>query len=420
MAAALALSLLALAGSPLAAPGAEPALPDLAVRLAAMTAVTGYEQRLVDSLLALLPGAARDRAGNAVVVLGAGARRRLVACPVERARIRRRRRARRRLADAAAGAGAGLAAGRAADRGPAGHAVRPPRAPCRASSPCARSTSRGAAAAAGEERSRSTAPTWTSARASRAEVATAGVGVLRPVALAKRPQRYGSDLLAAPVAARRTACAALVLAARRAVAEQGMVPRGESVVVAFVVEQDLDGRGLGTIANTRGPFAETVIVDGGAGSTPGPSRERRTRRDPLARARRGDALVAGRALPGDGGGDDLARRCRYPRHRAGALDRRRAMRRRAGWGSPSRSSRRPVLVRPGGGAARARWIRCLGRWSRATGFRVWKRRSARRCSDCFPAGREPRPIRPATCGSRWGRASRPWSSSRTWTRSGSR
>jgi hypothetical protein len=47
-----------------------------------------------------------------------------------------------------------------------------------------------------------------------------------------------------------------------------MVPRGESVVIAFVVEQDLLGRGLATVANTRGPFTETVLVDGGTG-TPG-------------------------------------------------------------------------------------------------------------------------------------------------------
>jgi putative aminopeptidase FrvX len=104
--------------------------------------------------------------------------------------------------------------------------------------------------------------------ATSADVAAAGIEILSPLALAKRPQRYGSDLLAAPVAARRTACAALLLAARRAIAEQGMVPRGESVVIAFVVEQDLLGRGLATVANTRGPFSETVVVDGGPG-TPG-------------------------------------------------------------------------------------------------------------------------------------------------------
>ena len=104
--------------------------------------------------------------------------------------------------------------------------------------------------------------------ATEADVAAAGVGVLSPVAIAKRPQHYGTDLLAGPVAGRRAACAALAIAARRAIAEQGMVPRGESVLVAFVIQQELDARGLATLANTRGPFSETVIVDGAPG-TPG-------------------------------------------------------------------------------------------------------------------------------------------------------
>jgi hypothetical protein len=80
--AALALSFLAAGTGRVAAQAAEPMLADLATRLAAMTAVTGFEQQLVDSLIALLPGAMRDRAGNAVVVLGGGERRRLAACPV--------------------------------------------------------------------------------------------------------------------------------------------------------------------------------------------------------------------------------------------------------------------------------------------------------------------------------------------------
>lgn len=81
--AALALSLtLAWGARALAAQSADPSLPDLAVRLASMTAVTGYEQAMIDSLVALVPGSARDRAGNAVLVLGSGDRRRLVACPV--------------------------------------------------------------------------------------------------------------------------------------------------------------------------------------------------------------------------------------------------------------------------------------------------------------------------------------------------
>ena len=84
MVAALALSFLAGIAAPGSVRGqaAGTDLPELATRLAAMTAVTGYEQRLVDSIVALLPGATKDRAGNGVIVLGSGERRRLVACPV--------------------------------------------------------------------------------------------------------------------------------------------------------------------------------------------------------------------------------------------------------------------------------------------------------------------------------------------------
>ena len=263
--AALALSFLALIGGRLAAQEADPPLPDLATRLAAMTAVTGYEQGMVDSLLALVPGAARDRAGNAVVALGGGQRRRLVACPVSEP---------------------GFVVGNVRDDG----WLTLRRAPGRVSPLVERQLEgqrvtvfgrRGAVPGVIGVRSihlprgRGTggdgAFTVDSAyldigAATRAEVAATGVEVLSPVAMAKRPQRYGADLLAAPVAARRTACAALVLAARRAIAEQGMVPRDESVVIAFVVEQDLLGRGLATVANTRGPFAETLLVDGGPGT----------------------------------------------------------------------------------------------------------------------------------------------------------
>jgi len=244
----------------------EPALSELSERLTAMTAVTGYEQSVIDSLLALLPGAARDRAGDAVVTLGAGDRRRLVTCPVSEP---------------------GFVVGRVREDG----WLTLRRSPGRVSPLVERQIEgqrvtvfgrRGALPGVVAVRSvhltrgRGTASgpfTVDSAyvdigASTAADVAAAGVGVLSPVAIAKRPQRYGTDLLAAPVAGRRTACAALALAARRAIAEQSMVPRGESVLVAFVVQQDLDARGLATLANTRGPFAETVIVDGGPG-TPG-------------------------------------------------------------------------------------------------------------------------------------------------------
>ncbi len=72
----------------LAPPGllaqADSALPGLVERLAAMTAVTGYEQRLTDTLIALLPGAVRDWAGNVVLTLGAGTRQRVAVCPLDK------------------------------------------------------------------------------------------------------------------------------------------------------------------------------------------------------------------------------------------------------------------------------------------------------------------------------------------------
>jgi putative aminopeptidase FrvX len=93
---------------------------------------------------------------------------------------------------------------------------------------------------------------------SRAEVTALGVSVLAPVTLTKRPHRYGDGLLAAPVAGRRAACAALVVAVRQS---RPGAKRLGAVAVAFVVEQELAERGLATLANTLGPLNETMIVD---------------------------------------------------------------------------------------------------------------------------------------------------------------
>jgi putative aminopeptidase FrvX len=99
--------------------------------------------------------------------------------------------------------------------------------------------------------------------ATRPEAALAlGVAVLSPVSLTKKPLRYGTDLLAAPMAGRRAACAALILAAREAKPVTG------TVVAAFVTEQNLSQRGLRTVRRTQGPFVEERLIDGGAG-TPG-------------------------------------------------------------------------------------------------------------------------------------------------------
>src|SRR5207245_2438467 len=55
----------------------------LALRCSAMAAVTGLEQAMGDSLLALLPGSTRDRAGNITLTLGQGAPKRLLTCPLD-------------------------------------------------------------------------------------------------------------------------------------------------------------------------------------------------------------------------------------------------------------------------------------------------------------------------------------------------
>jgi putative aminopeptidase FrvX len=84
----------------------------------------------------------------------------------------------------------------------------------------------------------------------RAQVESLGVHVLAPVALAKRPARYGADLLAAPVAGRRAACAALLAAAVAPPPIQG------TVVVGFAAQTLLPGRpGAAALAALHGPFA---------------------------------------------------------------------------------------------------------------------------------------------------------------------
>jgi len=265
---ALALLLLAPGGPP-----QRPSVPavtasDLAIRLAGMTAVTGYEQAMVDTLLSLLPGARRDRAGNAVLSLGSGAPRRLAACPLDetgfvvgRVRpdgwvtLRRSPVARLNLP------------GPLFDQQLEGQRITvfTPRGPV-PGVVAVRSThlTRGRASVSDDPFTVDDA--YADVGASSAAVAAGlGVQVLDPVTLAKRPHRYGADKLAAPWAGRRAACAAL-LAAARAVAPGGR-SRAGTTVIAFVVEQQLGSRGLLTVASTRGPFAESWIADDSVGAS---------------------------------------------------------------------------------------------------------------------------------------------------------
>jgi len=228
----------------------------LAVRFSAMTAVTGYEQAMTDSLLTLLPGSSRDRIGNVTLTLGRGAPKRLVSCSLDEIgyavgnitddgylTLRR------------VGGGARLYPlfdqqlegervtlfGR---RGPVPGVV------------AVRSTHLTRGRPTGNEGPFTVDNAYVDVGAtSRAEVIALGLELLTPLSLAKRPHRYGDRLLAAPNAGRRSACAALAAAALSRPRVRG------TVVVAFTVQSlYADSAGLKAVKNLQGPFALTRDV----------------------------------------------------------------------------------------------------------------------------------------------------------------
>jgi putative aminopeptidase FrvX len=255
---------------------AQTSAADLAARLSAMSAVTGYEQRMVDTMLTLLPGAKRDRAGDAVLVLGSGEPRRLIACPLDEP---------------------GYAVGGLRDDGYLtlrrlpGHNIPPlfdqqlegqrvtvfGRLGAVPGVVAVRSTHLTRGRSGGSDDPFTVDGAYVDVGASsRADLARLGVTVLSPVTLAKRPHRYGRDLLAAPVAGRRSACAAL-LAAARARQVKG------TVVIALVVEQNLYRRGILTVANVGGPVDQVVLLTARAGELGTIGTEAET--DPVPNAR---------------------------------------------------------------------------------------------------------------------------------------
>jgi putative aminopeptidase FrvX len=244
-----------------------PAFAAVVERFAAFTAVTGFEQAVVDTLVnGLFPGSSRDRAGNAVLVMGSGAPRRLVACPLDEPG----------WVVGGVTADGYLTLRRAPGRLPSplfdqqleGHRITLfGRQGPRPGVVAVRSVhlTRGRSAGQDEPFPMDDARVDLGATSAR-EANALGVGVLTPVSLTKKPVRYGADLLAAPMAGRRAACAALLQAVLDA------RPRTGTVVVAFVTEQNLSQRGLLTVQHTQGPFVEERLVDGAPG-TPGVARE---------------------------------------------------------------------------------------------------------------------------------------------------
>jgi putative aminopeptidase FrvX len=235
-------------------------IPDsLAVRFAGMTAVTGYEQAMADSLVALLPGSARDRAGNVTLTLGRGTPKRLVSCPLDEV---------------------GYVVGNIMDDGYL--TLRRVGGGARGSYPifdqqlegqrvtlfgrlgpvpgvvAVRSTHLTRGRPAGTDQPFTVDNAYVDVgAASRADAVALGLGVLAPVALTKRPHRYGAQrggggaLLAAPVAGRRAACAALAAAALAKPRARG------TVVIAFTVQSLYAANaGLNSVKALAGPFDE--------------------------------------------------------------------------------------------------------------------------------------------------------------------
>src|SRR2546426_8468612 len=221
----------------------------LALRLAGMTAVTGLEQAMTDTLLTLVPGTVRDRAGNVTVTLGKSAPKRLATCPIDEVGyvvgnitpdgflLLRRVGARVSypLFDQQL---EGQRVTTFGDRGPIPGVV------------AVRSThlTRGRPAGADPVFTVDNAYLDVGA-ASAAEARALGIEVLSPVSLAKRPQLYGDRLLAAPFAGRRTACAALAAAVQAKPKVKG------TVVVAFTVQSlYTSNAGLASVKALLGPF----------------------------------------------------------------------------------------------------------------------------------------------------------------------
>lgn len=234
------------------------AVDSLVIRLSGMTAITGYEQSMTDSLLVLLPGSARDRTGNVTLTLGRGSPRRLVYCTLDET---------------------GYAVGNITDDGyitlrRVGGGPRP--YPLfdqqiegqRVTLFGRRGAVPGVVAVRSTHltRGRPTRdePPFTAdnayvdvGAASRADALALGISILTPVSITKRPHRYGdrAGLLAAPNAGRRSACAALASAALSRPRVNG------TVVVAFTVQSlYADTAGLKTVVNLQGPFSDARLV----------------------------------------------------------------------------------------------------------------------------------------------------------------
>lgn len=227
-------------------------LESLTLRFAGFTTVSGYEQAVTDSLLTLFPGATRDRLGDVSITLGSGSPKRLVSCPLDEA---------------------GYAVGEITSEG-----YLTLRREGRVASPLFEQQLEGhrvtvfgvsgpvpgVVGVRSVHLARGRLPNETPftvddayvdiGASSAADAAPLGVRLLSPVALARRPHRYGEGM-AAPAAGRHAACAALASALLSHPKVTG------SVVASFTVQGLQAGDpGLSAVIALKGPFADTLTA----------------------------------------------------------------------------------------------------------------------------------------------------------------
>jgi len=253
-------ALAVLAAACFAVPAPAQTLDSLVLRLASMTAVTGFEDAMAESLLAALPGAALDRAGNVLWSSGSGEPVRVALCPMDevgwvvgavtpQGYLTLRRvgitpmgplfdqflEGQRVTVFGRRGAVAGVVGVRSVH------------------------LTRGRPAASDGPFALDDAAVDVGA-ASAAAVRVLGIDVLAPVARAKRAHRYGPDLIAAPDVTARAACAALLAAVLRTPAPSGP----GTVVAAFTRRRQLrwDGASFVLMEHARGVAPANVVVLG--------------------------------------------------------------------------------------------------------------------------------------------------------------
>ncbi len=257
--AALAFALVAIPAAAQTPPGS---LDSLVVRLANMSAVTGLEDAMAESLLAALPGASLDRAGTVVVVRGSADPVRLALCPMDEigyvvgsvtpeGYLTLRRVGATPMGPLYDQYLEGQRVTVFGRRGPLPGVVG------------IRSVhlTRGRTGAGDDPFNLDNAYVDIGAT-SEQQVRDLGVEMLAPVTREKRAQRYGADLVAAPNVAARAACAALAVAVQRSAGAPG---RG-TVVAAFTRRRHLrwDGASFVVIERARGADPSNLIVLGGA------------------------------------------------------------------------------------------------------------------------------------------------------------